>query len=37
MCAQAPWLMALHAGGEFGARPFGMVAQQHWMGAYDHA
>ena len=35
--AEHVWKALLHAGGEFGARPFGMVAQQHWMGAYDHA
>jgi glycine cleavage system aminomethyltransferase T len=27
------WQSLLHAGREFGARPFGIVAQQHWMGA----
>jgi len=30
--AQHVWEALLHAGREFGARPFGMVAQQHWMG-----
>ena len=26
------WEALLHAGAEFGARPFGMLAQQQWMG-----
>jgi heterotetrameric sarcosine oxidase gamma subunit len=31
--AEHVWESLLHAGREFGARPFGIVAQQHWMGA----
>jgi glycine cleavage system aminomethyltransferase T len=31
--AEDVWQSLLHAGREFGARPFGIVAQQHWMGA----
>jgi heterotetrameric sarcosine oxidase gamma subunit len=31
--AEYVWEALLHAGVEFGARPFGIVAQQHWMGA----
>jgi glycine cleavage system aminomethyltransferase T len=34
--AEHVWNALLHAGGEFGAHPFGMVAQQHWMG-FRHA
>jgi glycine cleavage system aminomethyltransferase T len=33
--AEHVWGALLHAGGPFGARPFGMVAQQQWMGI-DH-
>jgi glycine cleavage system aminomethyltransferase T len=35
--AEHVWHALLHAGGGFGARPFGMVAQQHWMGIRDDA
>jgi glycine cleavage system aminomethyltransferase T len=30
--AEHVWEALLHAGRAFGARPFGVVAQQHWMG-----
>lgn len=33
--AEHVWGALLHAGDQFGARPFGMVAQQQWMGT-DH-
>jgi glycine cleavage system aminomethyltransferase T len=33
--AEHVWSALLHAGSEFGARPFGMVAQQQLMG-FDH-
>jgi glycine cleavage system aminomethyltransferase T len=30
--AEHVWNTLLHAGAEFGARPFGMIAQQQWVG-----
>jgi glycine cleavage system aminomethyltransferase T len=35
--AEHVWEALLHAGSEFDARPFGMLAQQRWLGWHDDA